>query len=236
MHHRYAVLTLLLATLVGAGFVEVQPAVAQGTGTASIKGVAFQETVQRDFLQEPGEPPIVGATVELWSTTLITGQPQRLQTTQTDSQGQYQFAVNPINGPLPDFGCYEVRLILPANLGGGTIRSEPLCRVPASDGGAVGVDFDGVRGHHATAAFSAAGAKPGGDPGDGLQGDSPPNFLQEPGEPGAPGLNVELWSTTLITGQPAGSPRRRRTRTGTTSSSWMPSTARDPILAVMRRG
>src|ERR1041385_8003694 len=66
MHHRYSVLTLLLATLVGAGFVEVQPAAAQGTGTTSIEGVAFQETVQRDFLQEPGEPPIVGATVELW--------------------------------------------------------------------------------------------------------------------------------------------------------------------------
>jgi hypothetical protein len=202
MHQRNAVLTLLLAVMLGAGLVEVRPAAAQGTTT--IGGVAFQETVLRNFLQDPGEPPIVGATVELWSTTSLTGQPQRLQTTQTDSQGRYQFTVNAINGPLPDFGCYQVRLILPANLGGGVIRSDSLCRVPASDGGTVGVDFTVSAG---ITPLPPPNPPPGQNQGliqgTVFQETVQRNFLQEPGEPGVPGLPVELWSTTSITGKPA---------------------------------
>src|SRR5207247_2148781 len=92
-----------------------------------------------NFLMDPGEPPITGATVELWSTTSITGQPQLLQSTATDALGRYQFTVNAINGPLPDFGCYQVRLRLPQALGGGVITSQEICQVPA--GGTTGMEF-----------------------------------------------------------------------------------------------
>jgi hypothetical protein len=61
-----------------------------------------------------------------------------VQTTQSNTQGQYQFVVDAFSGPLPDFGCYEVRVTLPATIGG-TARSQQLCQVPA--GGTVVVNF-----------------------------------------------------------------------------------------------
>src|SRR5207245_2466553 len=108
------------------------------TAQGVIQGVAWQDTIP-NFLVDPGEPLIAGAAVELWSTTSITGQPQLLQTTQTDALGHYQFVVNPINGLIPDFGCYQVRLTLPLTLDGGVIRSDPICQVTA--GGTAGIDF-----------------------------------------------------------------------------------------------
>src|SRR5438876_4571464 len=138
MHHRRLVLLPVLALWLSAVMLLSRPATAQSPTQGVINGTAWQDT-NPDFLMEPGEPPVTGATVELWSTASITGQPQLLQTTVTDALGRYQFTVNAINGPLPDFGCYQVRLRLPPELGGGVIRSDEICQVPA--GGTTGMEF-----------------------------------------------------------------------------------------------
>jgi hypothetical protein len=197
MYHRnlavFAVF-LVLALWMSAVTLFCYPAAAQNTTQGVINGSAWQDTIP-NFLIDPGEPPVVGATVQLWSTTSITGQPQQLQTTVTDALGRYQFTVNPINGPLPDFGCYEVRLILPAELGGGVIRSQEICQVAV--GGQSGMDFV-VRGG---GTIPPPAANQGIIQGTAFR-DANGNRVFDPGEVAVAGAKVELWSTTSISGQP----------------------------------
>lgn len=105
---------------------------------AQMTGLVFRDA-NGNGRPDGGEAVVPGATVELWHTTSLNGMAQRLQSQQTDQQGRYRFTnVMPINGPLPDFGCYQVRLTSP-DPGAGIISSSSLCQVPS--GATVTVDF-----------------------------------------------------------------------------------------------
>jgi hypothetical protein len=184
----------ILALLAGIVAASPRPAVAQGQGV--IRGAVFVDS-NRNSQQDPGEPPVAGTGVELWITTSIAGNPLRIKTTQTNFFGQYAFAVDAINGPLPDFGCYQVRVPVPASLGGGVAQSSEICQVNPN---AV-----------ITTNFALPGS--GGTPPPPGQGDAEifgvvfrdnvrRNWMQEPGEPGVAGATLELWNTTSIARRP----------------------------------
>jgi hypothetical protein len=140
MQYRRWVMGWTLLTLAGMMELSAPPALAQGPGQGVIEGTVWRETVRRDFLQEPGELGVAGLTVELWSTTSISGRPLRNQATLTDSQGRFRFVVNALNGPFPDFGCFEVRLVLLTGIRSALVsRSQPICKVAA--GGTAQMDF-----------------------------------------------------------------------------------------------
>src|SRR5262249_23971527 len=157
----------MLAALAGMMTLAPPAVRAQAAGEGTIEGTVWRETVRRNLLQDHGEAGLSGLSVELWNTTSIAGQPVRAQSTQTNAQGRYTFVVNAFTGPLPDFGCYEVRVTLPASLGGGVARSQPICRV--ASGAAVSANFalpgSGNANHAPSVLFigvEPSGTQPGG--------------------------------------------------------------------------
>ncbi|HWL41751.1 MAG TPA: SdrD B-like domain-containing protein, partial [Ilumatobacter sp.] len=188
----------------------------KGTGMADLEVLCDEAPIQvgnrvwmdtdGDGIQDPGEIPIVGVTVRLYDEL-----GNLVGTTTTSANGEYYFDQTNVTGGLSQDTTYVVRLDLPTDYeaGGPLYSTQPtLANVGANDE----LDSDGVvvDGYpQATLTTGGAGVDdhtwdfgftlPSVSVGDFVWVDTSRDGIQDPGEPGIPGVVLIL---TDADGQP----------------------------------